>query len=109
MESWNRKEQHMKLFICYLIVMNLITFFLYGLDKWKAMHHRWRISEAALLLAALIGGSIGALAGMYGFRHKTKHKKFTIGVPLLLILQIILLLWLRRPVFGIESAAAILF
>lgn len=99
----------MKLFICYLIVMNLITFFLYGLDKWKAMHHRWRISEAALLLAALIGGSIGALAGMYGFRYKTKHKKFTIGVPLLLILQIILLLWLRRPVFGIESAAAILF
>ena len=70
----------MKLFIYYLVVINLITFFLYGIDKWKAARHRWRISEAVLLLAALIGGSIGALAGMYGFHHKTLHRKFTVGV-----------------------------
>lgn len=86
----------MKLFIYYLVVINLITFFLYGIDKWKATRHRWRISEAVLLLAALIGGSIGALAGMYGFHHKTLHRKFTIGVPLILIAQIILILCLLQ-------------
>ncbi len=86
----------MKLFIYYLVVINLITFFLYGIDKWKAARHRWRISEAVLLLAALIGGSIGALAGMYGFHHKTLHRKFTVGVPLILIAQIILILCLLQ-------------
>ena len=86
----------MKLFIYYLVVINLITFFLYGIDKWKAPRHRWRISEAVLLLAALIGGSIGALAGMYGFHHKTLHRKFTVGVPLILIAQIILILCLLQ-------------
>ena len=86
----------MKLFIYYLVLTNLITFFLYGIDKWKAARQRWRISEAVLLLAALIGGSIGALAGMYSFHHKTLHRKFTIGVPLILIAQIILILCLLQ-------------
>lgn len=82
----------MKMLVYYLIIINIFTFLLYGMDKWKAKHHRWRISESVLLLAALAGGSVGALAGMYGFHHKTLHRKFTIGVPILLILQIMLLL-----------------
>ena len=82
----------MKILVYYLIIINIFTFLLYGMDKWKAKHHRWRISESALLLAAIAGGSVGALAGMYGFHHKTLHRKFTIGVPILLILQIMLLL-----------------
>ena len=77
----------MKILVFYLIIINIFTFLLYGLDKWKAKHHRWRISESALLLAALVGGSVGALSGMYGFHHKTLHKKFTIGVPIFLIVQ----------------------
>ena len=82
----------MKILVFYLIIINIFTFLLYGMDKWKAKHHRWRISESVLLLAAIAGGSVGALAGMYGFHHKTLHRKFTIGVPILLILQIMLLL-----------------
>ena len=82
----------MKILVYYLIIINIFTFLLYGMDKWKAKHHRWRISESVLLLAAFAGGSVGALAGMYGFHHKTLHRKFTIGVPILLILQIMLLL-----------------
>lgn len=59
-------------------------------DKKKAQKKKWRISERALLGAAIIGGSLGTLAGMYIFRHKTKHPKFTIGIPVILALQIIL-------------------
>lgn len=82
----------MRVFFYYLIIINVITFFLYGIDKWKAQHHRWRISEGMLLLAAFLGGSPGALLGMYGFHHKTKQKKFVIGVPLILVVEAILLL-----------------
>lgn len=62
--------------------------FLYGLDKWKAVHGRWRISERTLLLAALAGGFAGALTGMYFFHHKTRHKKFVYGVPLIGLLEL---------------------
>ena len=81
----------MKYLIFYLILVNFSTFLLYGIDKSKARHHRWRIPEAVLLGAAAIGGSLGALSGMYFFRHKTKHWKFRILVPLCLIAQIVLL------------------
>lgn len=84
----------MKIQIYYWAAINVIAFFLYGLDKWKAVHHRWRIPENTLILAALIGGSIGALLGMYAFHHKTRHKKFVIGVPVILLLQIVLYLWI---------------
>ena len=63
-------------------------------DKRKAVKKKWRIPEATLLFWAAIGGSVGALAGMYVFRHKTKHPKFTLGVPAILIAQIALGLWL---------------
>lgn len=78
----------------YFIVVTLFTFVLYGIDKYKARHQRWRISETTLLLMAAIGGSVGALLGMRVFRHKTQHLKFKIGVPLILLLQLTLALWL---------------
>ena len=69
-------------------VINLVTFAIYGLDKYKARHHKWRISEATLLLLAAVGGSAGALVAMQVFRHKTQHLKFKLGVPALLVLQL---------------------
>ena len=81
----------------YLILVNAIAFLLMLIDKQKAKKKKWRIPEATLMGSAAIGGSIGALAGMYTFRHKTKHPKFTIGVPVILMLQLILavaIIWL---------------
>ena len=76
----------------YLIAINLVTFFIYGIDKLKAKRGKWRIPESMLLTLAVVGGSIGALLGMLVFRHKTKHKKFIIGVPLILAAQVALLI-----------------
>ena len=75
----------------YLIVINVVTFLVYGIDKWKAKQGSWRISEATLLMLPVIGGSIGALLGMKVWHHKTKHKKFKYGLPLILLTQIALL------------------
>ena len=107
----------------YLIVINVVTFLVYGIDKWKAVSQRgqsqtrmsyaerkqarpkvklkakqgcWRISEATLLILAVIGGSIGALLGMKVWHHKTKHKKFKYGLPLILIIQIIIIGYLSK-------------
>lgn len=76
--------------ILYLAAINIITFMVYGIDKEKAKRKMWRIPEATLLGLAVIGGSVGAYAGMQLFRHKTKHPKFTIGVPVIFVLQVIL-------------------
>ena len=75
--------------IGYLLIVNAVAFFLMLADKIKAKKNKWRIPEATLMGIAAIGGSIGAIAGMYCFRHKTKHVKFTVGLPLLLALQIV--------------------
>lgn len=75
--------------VIYLAAINVITFIMFGADKARAVKGRWRISEAALILAALLGGSIGALAGMRIFHHKTRHRKFTVGIPVILVLQIV--------------------
>ena len=75
--------------IYYLIGINLLTFLLYGLDKWKAQHHKWRIPEAILLLLPIIGGSLGALLAMAIFHHKTSHRRFRIIIPLVLAAQVI--------------------
>lgn len=85
----------MRYVLMYLLLINAAACLLMLIDKQKARHGRWRISEATLLWSAALGGSIGALAGMYLFRHKTKHKKFTLGVPAILTAQLILaaLLW----------------
>ena len=80
----------MRVLIYYLLGINLLTFFVYGIDKWKAKRDRWRIPEATLLMLAALGGSVGALLGMSVFHHKTKHKKFLIGVPLILLTQLAL-------------------
>ena len=78
----------------YLVAVNLVALLMFGIDKLKARHSFWRIPEKTLILSALLGGSIGALAGMYLFRHKTQHKKFTILVPLFLIVWIVGLGWM---------------
>ena len=80
--------------LIYLVIINVVTFFMYGIDKWKAKKSRWRISEATLLMMAIIGGSIGAWLGMKVWHHKTLHKKFKYGVPLILITQLALILWI---------------
>ena len=80
--------------LIYLLIVNLVAFYLYWNDKRRAKKGRWRIPENTLLLIALLGGSIGALLGMKVFRHKTKHWKFKILVPLFLILQIALAVYL---------------
>ena len=78
----------LKYILAYLLIVNAAAFLLMLIDKIKAKKNRWRIKESTLMLSAAIGGSIGALAGMYTFRHKTLHRKFTIGIPAILILQI---------------------
>lgn len=65
-----------KIIIGYVIVINVITLMMYGIDKWKAKHSKWRIPEATLLIMAAVGGSIGAWTGIKLFHHKTLHKKF---------------------------------
>lgn len=72
----------------YLAVITLVTFIVFGVDKLKAKKGKWRISEATLLLLCALGGSVGGLAGMYVFHHKTRHRKFTLGVPLILLAQV---------------------
>ena len=81
--------------IFYLLAINIATFLLYGIDKYKAKKGKWRISEATLLTMAAIGGSIGAWAGMRLWHHKTMHKKFKYGIPLIIIMQIALVAYLH--------------
>ena len=79
----------------YLLLVNLAGFLIMGLDKRRARRGQWRISEKALFLPAVLGGSLGSIAGMRTFRHKTKHWYFVVGMPLILILQICIavLIW----------------
>ena len=79
--------------VIYLIVINIIGFFAMGIDKWKAKNNAWRIPENTLFAITALGGGIGTIAGMYTFRHKTKKTKFTIGLPAILILEIILIVY----------------
>jgi uncharacterized membrane protein YsdA (DUF1294 family) len=80
----------------YLVTINAITFLTYGIDKLKAMKNKWRIPEATLLLLAVTGGSIGAFLGMKVWHHKTMHKKFKYGIPLIIVLQLGLSLYLSQ-------------
>ena len=79
----------------YLFAINIVSFFLYGIDKYKAKKNKWRISEATLLMIAVIGGSIGAWVGMRLWHHKTMHKKFKYGIPVIIIMQIALVVYLH--------------
>ena len=70
----------------YLIIINIITFIIYGIDKYKSIKHKYRISENTLIILPILGGPIGALFGMITFHHKTKKKKFIILIPILLLI-----------------------
>ena len=85
----------MNIILYYLLAVNIATFLLYGVDKYKAKKGRWRISEATLLTMAAIGGSIGAWAGMRLWHHKTMHKKFKYGIPVIIMMQIALVTYLH--------------
>ena len=78
----------------YLLAINAVAFIVYGIDKYKAKKAKWRISEATLLLMAVIGGSIGAWVGMRIWHHKTMHKKFKYGIPVIIIFQVALAVYL---------------
>ena len=79
----------------YLLAINVVTFIVYGIDKYKAKKAKWRIPEATLLLLAVLGGSIGAWMGMKVWHHKTMHKKFKYGIPAILLIQIALMAYLH--------------
>ena len=85
----------MNIILYYLLAVNIATFLLYGVDKYKAKKNKWRISEATLLMMAVIGGSIGAWAGMRLWHHKTMHKKFKYGIPVIIMMQIALVTYLH--------------
>ncbi len=85
-----------KIFIIYIALISIITFVVFGIDKLKAAKDKWRIPEKVLFLLSAIGGSVGALLGMYTFRHKTKKPAFKFGIPAILIVQIVLLYFIMR-------------
>ena len=84
----------MRLFTLFLLLINAAAFLLMLVDKYKAQNGLWRIPERTLIGSALLGGSVGALLGMYTFRHKTKHLSFTLGMPAILIAQVALAIWI---------------
>ena len=99
-------QSYLHIALIYLAVINVVTFFMYGIDKWrstsgrllptgrkKAKKSKWRIREAALLGLAVLGGSIGAWLGMKVWHHKTQHKKFKYGVPAIIIIQLALIVY----------------
>ena len=79
----------------YILAVSLLTWALFGIDKWKAVRGKWRIRESTLLGLSLIGGAAGGLAGMYLFRHKIRKMRFRIGVPLMLLVQAALWLYFK--------------
>ena len=85
----------------YLLAINVVTFIVYGIDKYKAKKAKWRIPEATLLLLAVLGGSIGAWMGMKVWHHKTMHKKFKYGIPAILLIQIALMAYLHIKIITI--------
>ena len=86
--------------LIYIVIMNLVGFALMGIDKHRARTRDWRIPEKVLFGAALLGGSAGAWAGMYAFRHKTRHWYFVVGMPLILAAQAGLIWYFQIPLFG---------
>ena len=80
----------MKYLLVYLLIINAAGFLLMRSDKVRARKNRWRIPEATLMTIAALGGSVGSLLGMYTFRHKTRHRKFTLGIPAILVVQIVI-------------------
>lgn len=90
-----------KLFICYLVIVNIVGFAIMGIDKKRAIRGAWRISEASLFFTALIGGSLGCTLGMNHFRHKTKHWYFKYGMPAILIVQLLLSVIISKAILAL--------
>ncbi|MBQ7820169.1 MAG: DUF1294 domain-containing protein [Bacteroidales bacterium] len=92
------KASHMTvlLLVAYVTIINTLAFIVYGIDKLKAKKGKWRIPESTLLLLAIIGGSIGAWFGIKVWHHKTLHKKFKYGIPLIVIIQIVIAIYIFR-------------
>ena len=84
-------QNYLHIALIYLVIINVVTFLMYGIDKWKAKKSKWRIRETALLGLAVLGGSIGAWFGMKVWHHKTLHKKFRYGVPAIINIQLLLI------------------
>ena len=82
-----------QLVVTFLLVINIVAFFAFGTDKWKAKKGKWRIPESTLMLLALVGGSMGAWCGMRVWHHKTMHAKFRYGLPAIFIAQVIILFY----------------
>ena len=89
----------MKYLLVAIFILNFIVFITYGIDKYKAKHHHYRISETTLILIALPFSSLGALLGMYLFHHKTKHLKFVILIPLSFVIHSILIFYIKSIFF----------
>ena len=88
-------QNFLKYVLYYLAVINAVTFLVYGIDKLRAKRGAWRVSEKTLFVLPILGGSVGAIAGMRVFHHKTKHWYFKYGLPLILLLQLALVVWLK--------------
>lgn len=86
---------NIKNILIYLVIINIIAFLAMWIDKEKAKKGKWRISETALFVLVILGGSVGGMIGMYTFRHKTKKKRFTIGFPVILILEILICIYYK--------------
>lgn len=82
--------------IYYLLLINLIAFIIVYIDKKKAIKRQWRIKESTIIFLSIIGGSIGTYISMYAFRHKTKHLKFTLGIPIIIVLQLLIYVSIRK-------------
>ena len=89
-------DKYLNVLWIYLAVVNCLLFILMGVDKYKAIRGARRIPEATLFLAALLGGGLGGTFGMFSFRHKTRHLKFELGFPLIILAQWALIVWLLK-------------
>lgn len=86
---------NVKIIVIYIITINILGFFAMGIDKYKAKKGSWRISESTLFMLCILGGGIGTIAGMKIFHHKTKKKAFSIGMPLILIMEILIFTYFK--------------
>ncbi len=89
-----KDQNYLHIALIYLVIINVVTFLVYGIDKWKAKKSKWRIRETALLGLAVLGGSIGAWLGMKVWHHKSLHKKFRYGVPAIIVMQLLFIAYL---------------
>ncbi len=83
----------MRIIVWYIVIVSIITFIVFGIDKFRAMRHEHRVPERTLFSLAAVGGSVGALLGMLLWRHKTRHRSFTVGVPAIIMAQVAVVLW----------------